>query len=247
MSLWRLEWLRLVRTRRWIVLGGIFGFFGLLGPITARYLAQILERFGGLEVPLPEPRPADGITQYASNALQVGLLAVVVIAAQAVGVDSRPEVGAFFRTRVRSAGRLLLPRATMVGVAACGAFLIGTLAAWYETVLLLGSLPVGRMLLGAGLGCLYLVFAVTLTAAATTATNSALSTTLLVVGVLLGLPILGLVPAIGEWLPSALPGAIDGLVQDRDPGEFVRAVAVTLAATGLLWWWAVRRFARREV
>ena len=247
MTLLRLEWLRMLRTRRWIVLFGIFLFFGLIGPLTARYLAEIIQRFGGVEVPLPDPVPADGITQYSSNALQIGLLAVVVIAAQALGLDNRPEVAAFFRTRVESTTRLLFPRVAVVGVTAVAAFAAGTAAAWYETVVLIGSLPVGRLWLGAALGAIYILFVVVLTAAITTATNSALSTTLLVIGVLLFLPVLGLVPSIGQWLPSALPGAIDGLVRDRLPSEFAQATAVAVVTVALLWWVAVRRFARREV
>ena len=47
MNLWRLEWLRLVRTKRWIALVGIYVFFGLLGPLSARYMGEIVERFGG--------------------------------------------------------------------------------------------------------------------------------------------------------------------------------------------------------
>ena len=42
MNLWRLEWLRLFRTKRIIGLVGIWVFFGLLGQLTARYLADII-------------------------------------------------------------------------------------------------------------------------------------------------------------------------------------------------------------
>ncbi len=34
MSLWRLEWLRLIRTRRFLVLAGVFVFFGIVGPVS---------------------------------------------------------------------------------------------------------------------------------------------------------------------------------------------------------------------
>ena len=47
MSLWRLEWLRLTRTKRWIALVGVYLFFGLLGPFTARYMAEIISFAGG--------------------------------------------------------------------------------------------------------------------------------------------------------------------------------------------------------
>ena len=46
MNLWRLEYLRLLRTYRVWILLGIFGFFAVLGPATAKYLPEIVERFG---------------------------------------------------------------------------------------------------------------------------------------------------------------------------------------------------------
>ena len=63
MTLLRLEWLRLVRTRRLISLVGIYLFFGFLGPLTARYLGDIIDRFGSGEmtVIVPDPAPADRV------------------------------------------------------------------------------------------------------------------------------------------------------------------------------------------
>lgn len=78
MSLWRLEWIRLFRTKRWIALVGVYVFFGLVGPITARYIREILESFGGeVQVVVPDPVAADGIAGYVSNAAQVGVLVAV--------------------------------------------------------------------------------------------------------------------------------------------------------------------------
>ena len=46
MSLWRLEWLRLVRTPRAPALGAVFTFFGLLEPALTRYQGQIFSHLG---------------------------------------------------------------------------------------------------------------------------------------------------------------------------------------------------------
>jgi ABC-2 type transport system permease protein len=52
------------------------------------------------------------------------------------------------------------------------AYLLGTLAAWYETDLLIGSLPVPGMFAGILCGAAYLVFAVSLTALAASMARS---------------------------------------------------------------------------
>ena len=58
MSLWRLEYLRLVRTYRVWILLGIFGFFAVLGPATAKYLPEIVDRLGGgIDIAVPPASP----------------------------------------------------------------------------------------------------------------------------------------------------------------------------------------------
>ena len=162
MNLWRLEWLRLTRTRRLVALLGVYAFFGLTGPLTARYLEDILGAVdtGGVRVELPDPRPADGIAQYVGNISQVGLIVVVLIAASAFAVDARREMAVFLRTRISGVRDVIVPAYVVTTGAAVAALLLGSLAAWYETGVLLGPPPVARMLTGIGLGALFLAIAV---------------------------------------------------------------------------------------
>jgi ABC-2 type transport system permease protein len=237
----------LLRTKRWIALVGVYLFFGLLGPITARYLPEILAQFGGdIEVTVPDPVPADGITQFVSNASQVGLLVVVVVAAAAMAVDAIPEMGVFLRTRLVGVRRLLVPRFVTVAAASIVAFLIGVAAAWYETVVLLGAVPVGAMLAGAGYGAIFLVFAVAVAGAAAGLTRSVLPAVMISLGVVLAMPILGLYAPLRRWLPSYLVGALDGLVRGEGVAEFLPAATVAVLSGILLWLAMERLVARRE-
>ena len=248
MNLWRLEWLRLVRTKRIIALLGIYVFFGFVGPLSARYMEQILENFGGgVQIIVPEPIAADGISAYVGNAAQIGLLVSVGIAASALAFDAKPQMGVFLRTRVGHVREILTPRFAVMTAAVVGAFLLGSVVALYESVVLMGSLSYGGWLVGSLLGSLYLVFVVALVAAVAARLSSVLVTVMVTVGVLLALPILGIAPAIGEWLPSHLVGAIDGLVREAALGDYVRSVIVTAALTGVLLWVAVRWAGQREL
>ncbi len=140
MTLWTLERLRLLRTNRLLILLGAYLFFGVTGPLTARYLDRILARFGGdVQITLPTPTPPDGITQFIANASQLGLLAVVVVAAGALALDADREKAIFLRTRVRNVWQLLLPRVVTVSVAAIAALVLGTLVATVLSVVLIGS------------------------------------------------------------------------------------------------------------
>ena len=247
MSLWRLERLRLLRSRRLVVLLGVFTFFGLTGPMLARYMGELLERFGGgVTVTVPEPVPADGITQYLANSSQIGVLVVLVVAAGALAFDATPELAAFLRART-PVRRLLMPRYVLSVLAAGTAFTVGMLAAWYETQVLLGGLPVGAMLVGIGLSWLYLAFAVAVVAVASALTRSVLATVALSAGLLIALPIVGVVEPLRRWLPSHLVGAPDALLRGAAAADYTMAALATAAATVGLLLAAVRMLRRREL
>lgn len=248
MTLWRLEVLRLTRTNRWLILVGIFGFFGLLGPVTGRYMGEIMRRFGGdIQITLPDPAPVDGLVQYLSNAGQVGLLAVVVVAAAALAVDARPEAAAFYRTRVPDARTILLPRYVVTTVAAVASFFLGMALAWAGTVWLIGGLPAADVLLGSVLGALYLAFAVAVVAAMASVTRTVVTTVFASLAALLMLPVLGLLGAVKPWLPSELVGAPTDIVAGVPPGDFTRAVVVTVVVSLLLLALASARQTAREL
>jgi ABC-2 type transport system permease protein len=248
MNLWRLEFLRMVRTHRWVVLVGVFLTFGILGPVTARYLADIVGSFAGeITIEVPDPRPVDGIMQFVSNATQVGLLAVVVVAASALAIDARGEVAAFLRTRVAHAGRLLWPRYAVVATTAVVALVIGTGAAWALTGMLLGALPTAPMVVGTLFGGLYLCFAVAVVAAASAVVRSMLPAVLVGLGVLLSLPLIGIIPTVQPWLPSHLVTAIVGLIDGTPTGDYLRAAGVTLVAIPVLLVTASWQLDRREL
>lgn len=247
MNLWRLEVLRLTRTYRWMILFGVYGFFGILGPITAAYLDEILRRVGGeVTVTVPDPRPVDGIIQFISNASQLGLLAVVVVAAAALALDARPEVAAFLRTRVPHAARLLLPRYVIVTAAAVAALIAGTALAWAMTATLIGGLPAADLVVGTIYGGLYLAFTVAVVTAVAGFVRSQAGAVFGALAVLLALPVLGLVAALKPWLPSELLTAVGALVEGTPAGDYARSVATTITATVALLALAVHRFDRRE-
>jgi ABC-2 type transport system permease protein len=232
MSLWRLEWLRLIRTRRLIALLGVFLFFGFLGPLSARYMKQIIENFGGnIQIVVPDPVPADGITQYVGNAIQIGLLVSVGIAAAALAFDAKPQMGIFLRTRVRRTRDIITPRYVVTTLAAIGSFVLGSIAALYETVVLIGSLSIADWFLGTLLGSLYLAFAVAVTALVAARAKSVMLAVVMSVVILLFMPIVGVIPDVGQWLPSYLIGGIDGLVRNGAIGEYMRAAIVTIVLT----------------
>jgi ABC-2 type transport system permease protein len=249
MNLWRLEWLRLIRTPRAISLAVVFVAIGLIEPVVTKYESKIFEHVGnGVKITAPPPSPADGLNSYVSEAMLIGLILVVVLAAGALTFDVSHGRAIFLRTRVSGSWQLIAPRVVVSAAAAAIAYLLGTLAAWYETSLLLGSLPATRMLSGVLCGAVYLMFAVAVTAFAASLARSTIATAGIAFVILLALPVLGSVHVIERWLPSALVNAPVDLVSGvRQFGYFWPALVVSAATTAAALVVATSRLNVREV
>lgn len=236
MSRWRLEWLRLVRTKRLVAVVAVYAFFGLTSPPLVRYMDSILERVGaGVQVIAPTPTALEGLTTFVSNTNQIGLLVYVLLVSSAVAFDSQREMAVFLRTRVGSYRELLVPKYLLSVAAGAVAFTVGAAAAWYGTVVLLGEVDALGMVLGALLSVLYLAFIGAVASALGARLDSVLSTAGLTLVAALGLGILGTIGALGDWLPSHLLGAFTSLPLGGELAPFLRAAAVTVLATvGLL-------------
>jgi ABC-2 type transport system permease protein len=249
MSLWRLEWLRLLRTRRLFVLLAVYAFFGLTGPLTARYLGEILRAVGteGIEVRFPDPTPADGIAQFVGNAAQIGLLVVVLVAASALAFDARREMAVFLRTRVSGVRSILLPAYGITLGGAAAGLVLGSGCAWYETAVLLGAPPVGAMLTGIAYGVIFQAFAVALVALAASVVRGAPAAAGVALVLLLLTGILGGVAGVDEWLPTGLLGALADLTAGAPAADYLPGVAVTVVLTVLAMAAAVVLGDRREL
>jgi ABC-2 type transport system permease protein len=249
MSLWRLEWLRLTRTPRALALAALFVVFGLAEPALTRYQSQILGHVGnGVRISFPPATPAQGVSSYASELSGIGLIVVVVIAAGAFGFDARHGLATFLRTRVASIWHLVTPRFAVWAAAAAIAYVLGTLAAWYETDLLIGPPAVGGMLAGMLCGAVYLAFAVAVTALAASVVRNTLAAVGIALAVLLLLPIAGTFHPAAAWLPTTLATAPGDLLTREHPlSYYLPTLAVAVAAGAAALAVAVRRLRAREI
>jgi ABC-2 type transport system permease protein len=248
-NLWRLEWLRLIRTPRALSLGAVFLVIGLIEPAVTKYESQIFRHVGnGVKISAPPPTPADGLNGYVSQVTLVGLVLVVVLAAGAFSFDASPGLATFLRTRVSSTWQLITPRFTAYAAAAAVAYLIGTVAAWYETAQLIGSLPAAGVLGGVLCATVYLAFAVAVTALTASMMRGTIATAGLAFVVLLALPIAGTIRSVAQWLPSALVSAPVSLVDGahRLP-YYLPVIGVTIAATAAALALAAFELGRREI
>lgn len=246
MNLWNLEFLRLWRTQRWLILFAVYGVFGLLGPLTARYLPDLIESIDESAVgSLPQMTPEDGITQYIGNAAQMGLLAVAFVGAAALAFDANTEMAIYLRTRA-TIQEIFTPRFVVTAAAAVAAFLFGMAIAYIGTGVLLEWLDIGSVVIGSLLHAIYLVFAVAVIGLVSSFIRKVPGVALLSVGLLILIALLALIPAVAPWLPSELVGAIDVLIRGGE-FDFWRSLVMTILLTAGMFAFSVQRLKHREL
>jgi ABC-2 type transport system permease protein len=243
-SLWRVEWLRLFRTGRWIALAAVFLVLGFAEPLLTRYLGQLLSGATGstyIHITVTEPQASDAMAAYFGNITTLGTLVTVVIAGLAFSIRANPPLAALYLTHVPGRVALLLPRLLAVAVAAGVAAALGGTAAAYETTLLISRPAVGATATGVLVSCLGTVFAVTITFLATTFLRGQVAAIAIALGAMfVAVPFANLIPgvrAIGPAAFTALPTSLQTVAWSTDD-TWATAVTMLLAAAcvaGGLW------------
>lgn len=245
---WRLEWQRLSRTFRLLAAAAYFVTFGMTSPFMALYANEIIVGSGAaLARPPSLPTPAMSVETFTDNSIGLGVFLIVVFATGTLALDSRPALAIFYRSRMRSAAALILPRYVTVTLGMAAAYSLGAWITWYETAVLIAMPTPQAMALGNALVILYLAFTVSVVALVATFARGALSVIGISILALLALPLLALVPGLGGWMPSALLASQHILLGPTPFAEYGPALAVTLAATVCCLVLALRRTATREV
>lgn len=235
----RKELLESWRTRRLPVLAALFLVVGILSPLTARYLNEIIGlAMGGepLPIPLPEPSAAMALEQLQKNLGQLGALAAIALSMGAVSGELDRGTAALVlaqpATRAAFLGAKLIALALVL--LACTA--LATVVAWVYTAILFEPLPVGGWLVMAVLSWLALCAWAGLTFLASTATGSTTAAAGLGFVALIGLSLLAVVPALDHWLPTGLArpaialASGEGLAADTGLATAVAGTLVLLVA-----------------
>lgn len=247
MNLWSLEWVRLTRTGRVLILLAVFFAFGLIGPLSVKYLPEILDAAGAGDAigTLPPVAPEPAMSSFLGNALQIGLLAVAFVGAAALAIDAKPEVSVFFRSRA-SIRDIIAPRFVFNAGAAVVAFAVGVITAAVTSGILIGWPDAGATIIGSLLVALYLVFAVALIALLGSLVRKVPATALLTIGILIVLSIIGLLEPVAPWLPSYLIGGFEAIIAGGDL-IYWRSIVVTVIAIAAALAIAVVRLENREI
>lgn len=245
----RKELLEQWRTYRMLVVTVVLVFFGLLSPLTAKFMPEIFkmlpqgEQFAAM---IPPPTVADAVGQYVKNGSQFAVILALLIAMGSVAVEKDKGTAALMLVKPMSRLSFLLAKFVALGTTFAVGIVLGGLACYYYTWLLFEPLDVAAWLALNGLLLVFTLVYVALTLLGSTVSRSQIVAGGVGFGWIILLSLVGAIPKVGEAMPGKLLAWGSGLVLGVEGTAWpALAVSVGLIVAALAGAWAI--FRRQEL
>lgn len=241
------------RTRRLPVLAVLFAMVGIISPLTARYLNEILGALLADQLPvvLPEPTAAMALEQLQKNLGQLGALVAIALAMGSVSGELDRGTAALVLAQPATRPAFLAAKLAGIAIVLGACTLLGVAVAWVYTAVLFEPLPVTGWLVLAVLAWLALLTWGAITFLASTATGSTMAAAGIGFTALIGLSLLAIVPALDRVLPTGLaaPSILiaTGNTTALDAPALATAISGTVALIAACALLAIASFRRREL
>ena len=245
----RKELLEQVRTMRLLILLIVFVLFGVISPVTAKYLPDLLKTLGGsgLTFTLPTPTTADAVDQLLKNVSQFGILAAILLAMGSVATEKERGTAAFVLSKPVSRAAFLTAKLVAIAVDLLIAVAGATAAGAIYTAILFQPLALDGVIGMAVLLWLSLVVFAALTFVGSTVTRSAPGGAGVGFALLVITGILGALPTIGPFMPGSLSAPARALALGQDAGSAIGPILVNIALVPVLGAAAWLSFRRQEL
>ena len=233
------------RTMRLPLTAAVFALLGFSSPLLARFTPELLQSLGGgIQITLPPPTAADSVGQLLKNVGQFGLLLAIVLAMGSVASEKERGTAGMLLGHRASRAAFLLAKLVAIGVTLAIGTLVAFAAAWFYTLVLFEEPSIGGFLASAGVQWLELMAFAAVTFLGSALTRSTAAAAGLAIAMLIVLGILGIVPAVADYLPTGLGTLAAELALGRPAEPFlgpIVAVSGLIVILGLASWLAFRR------
>ena len=236
-----------LKTYRLLIVAAVFLLFGLSTPLLFKFLPEILKMSGEqLPVQLPIFTPADSVKSYIDSLGQIGVVVAVLVAMGSIAQER--ERGTIIMTLSKPVGFgafAVAKLAALVSTFLVG-ILLGALACYYYTTMLLGTVDAGTFLVINLLIAYYFAVCLSITVMCSAFFKSQLAAGALALVTLLVLGLVSSIPPLAKYMPSALLGWAQSLAAGGDAtGWPAAAVSAGLVVASIIIAWQV--LSRKEL
>jgi len=241
-----------LRTNRMIAVCAVFVIFGILSPLTDRYMKQLFDAIGsesvGMSFIVPPPSLAGAAAQILKNMSQFGIICALLLAMGSVAWEKERGTAGMILTKPASRAAFLAAKLIAISLTLGLATVLGT-AFSFGYVLLLYPAPfalLGYVEMAVLLWWMLVGFAA-ITMLGSTLTKSAIAAAGIGLVALLVFGILAQLPVIGDYMPTSLGTIAADLVLGKDPGFMLGPVLFNIGLVPVLFGLTWLSFRRQEL
>jgi ABC-2 type transport system permease protein len=223
-----------LRTGRLITVAAVFVLFGILGPLTDRFMKELLDligkQSGGITV-IGVPPSLDGaLSQIIKNLSQFGIICALLLAMGAVAWEKERGTAGMIMTKPASRAAFLAAKLIAISLNLALATILGCgLGYVYTAILYPSSFPLGGYVAMAAIMWWSMVVFAAITLLGSTATRSAIAAAGLGFVAFLVLGLLTAYQFIGPWTPLGILNPASDLALGRDAGNFMGPLLFNIA------------------
>ena len=195
------------RSRRLMAVAAVFLFFGFLSPLGAKLLPDIMQSLGdtgGIVIEFPTPTAQDGLLQHVKNTSQIGVFLAVLVTMGALAREKERGTAAMVLSKPASRAHFLLSKFVALTLVFGLCLILAGLACYYYTIVLFKGIGEARFVEMNLLLALFIEFYLAVTLLGSTIARSQVLAGGLGLGTVFVVAILGALPRIGDYMPTAL-------------------------------------------
>lgn len=234
----------------WIPL--VFILLGIMQPVTSYYLPEIIKAAGelpeGAVFDIPVPTPQEVLVQTFGQYSQIGILVLVLAFMGIVAAEKNSGVSDIILVKPVSFANYITAKWVSIAIMTLGSFLLGILASWYYTGVLIGDVEFGELMKGSLVYGTWLVFLVTVTLLLSSLFKSNIFVAFMSLLVAIGLSALtSLLSKWMTWSPARLSTHASSLLLTGSPDkQFALSLTVSLLLILVLLVSSIYLFAKKE-
>lgn len=253
MVLYRKELKEMVRNYKFLWIPIVFILLGVMQPVSAYYLPEILDKFGNLPegtiLEMPTPTGAAVLIDVLSNYGTLGVLILVLGAMGIVSAERQSGVASIVMVKpVPYSSYILSKWAGLLTITFISLF-IGYLASWYYTSLLIETVAFDRILQSVLIYSIWLVFVVTLTLYFSTIMKGTGSVAFITIFVVFAIStVTSILSKYMKWSPATMTEyAAEGLLSAELNSSFLLAFITTIFIIIMVLILSIQIFKRKEL
>jgi len=235
----RKEIMENLRTYRLVIMLAVFAAFGLMSPLIAKMLPDLLSGvdMGGLVVQIPESTAFDSWTQFFKNNGQMGMLVLIIVFCGITANEFTKSTLIPIVTKGMNRRTVILAKDTVSIVIWTVSYAVSLAVTWAYTVYFWGNTPLPNAWLAFVSLWLFGVLIIVLLILGGISMGNIYGALLFSGGAVIVMALVGIAPQAAKYNPISLAGATVNLLNGaQPPSDFIPAllICIALAMAGLL-------------